>query len=808
MNGAFHDQNDNPEATKAVIDILLRARHFAIAAVALLLVALLVSGKRVSYEQSIRSFFADDDPAIVDYRKASEAFGDDNFVFVAYDDPSVLTPGGMDRVAELAREVGPTQIEGVLRVESLDAMPLLWKIDDGLIAMDALPGLARKFAQNRMREAIKNVNLSGSSALAVGGFVRTTDANGLADLKARLVKHPLFVGTLIDAQARTTALVVRLKKNEDHDVKASVKELRKRADAFAARHNLGRPALVGPPVLLADGFTSIDVDGRRLAIVGMILIGIVTLSATQSLWWALVPLLAGWVVWLATEWILATLGMRLSLSGGPLVAQIIVLTMPAASHLAIHFRDERRREGDPRIAAKATLAAVSSPILWCAITGAIGYGALVTSNIVPIQQFGWIMGLCTLMASLLVMAISPAAMLPPFRLDIPTKLGSSSPVAQGVGRVTEWVYHHPGRVVVSLVAIVVPLACGMGRLTYESNYINAFKPQTRVVKDYEAVESRLGGIGVVEVIVPMSGAVTQATLEKFRSVERGLVEDKTTGPKASYVLSLATVLDPDRRIAALPEASASRILATKLDLIAASPQAELLRGFLYPDAKQSRILVRLVEQQPAPSKSSIFAEASALTRKAFGPESYLTGLSFLMTRTTQGVIKTQWTTFFWSVAGILVMLTIALRGPLLAALAIVPTLLSVALVLGLMGWLGIKLDLGTALVASVALGLSVDDTFHCLLQFHRYRASAPFQSSLFASYAVTGPGVLLSSSAVAVGFLALRLSEFTPFSNFGAMVAIATAGSTIGNILLLPACLTLGERWKVGRRAPVEARVA
>ena len=97
--------------------------------------------------------------------------------------------------------------------------------------------------------------------------------------------------------------------------------------------------------------------------------------------------------------------------------------MPAASHLAVHFRDERRREGDAKVAARSTLSVVSSPVLWCAVTGAIGYGALVTSNVVPIRQFGWIMGLCTLLASLLVMMISPAAMIPPFRLDLPTKIG-------------------------------------------------------------------------------------------------------------------------------------------------------------------------------------------------------------------------------------------------------------------------------------------------------------------------------------------------------------------------------------------------
>src|SRR5581483_10437013 len=98
---------------------------------------------------------------------------------------------------------------------------------------------------------------------------------------------------------------------------------------FARRHHLKRPAVVGPPVLLADGFTSIEIDGRRLAVVGMILIGLVTLSAVRSLWWAMVPLMAGWVVWLATEEVLAAFHLKLSLSGGPLVAQIIVLTMPA-----------------------------------------------------------------------------------------------------------------------------------------------------------------------------------------------------------------------------------------------------------------------------------------------------------------------------------------------------------------------------------------------------------------------------------------------------------------------------------------------
>ena len=774
------------------------------------LIAFLLAGKRVGYEQSIRSFFGDADPDIIAYGRASAAFGDDNFIFVAYDDPELISAGGMDRVAELAEALGPKHLEGVIRVESLDAMPLLWKVDDSLIEMDKLPAFLRNGARAAMKQAIGGISLGGESPFSVGGAIRAADEKGRADLKAKLTTHPLFVGTLIDKTAQTAACVVRLVKTEDHDVKATVTNLRERADAFAERHHLARPAVVGPPVLLADGFRSIEIDGRRLAIVGMILIGVVTLTATRSLWWALVPILSGWAVWLATEWMMATFDLKLSLSGGPLVAQIIVLTMPAASHLAIHFRDERRK-GLPLLdAARTTLAAVSSPILWCAITGAIGYGALATSNVEPIRQFGWIMGSCTLLASLLVMAISPAAMIPPFRLELPIRVGSVSRLGSSVNWATNWVYRHPTPIVVGLVALVIPVAAGMGRLTYETNYINTFKPETRVVRDYGTVESRLGGIGVVELIVPVAAAITPETLDQFRSVAVGLVgtgrgsEAAPPLPGVTSVLSLATVLDPDARIAALEPASAARVLATKLELITASPQADLLRGFLNPETHEARVLVRLVEQQPSARKSAIFAEATRRARAAFGPASYLTGLSFLMTKTTEGVIQTQWRTFFYSVAGILLMLTIALRGPVLAALAMIPTLMAVALVLGLMGWSGIKLDMATALVASVALGLSVDDTFHCLLQYRRQRAAnRSFAVSLFASYSVSGPGVVLSSTAVAVGFLALRFSEFAPFSNFGAMVAIATAGSTVGNILFLPACLTLGDRWQNRTRRAV-----
>ncbi len=791
-----------------MIRALLAARYVTFAAVALLLVALALWGRRVGYEQSINSFFAEDDPHMRVYQQAAKTFGDDNFVFVVYDDPDLLTPGGMDRVSELAAAVAPAQIAGVQRVESLDAMPLFWAVDDALLALDRLPEFLRRRALDTAKSTIKNIDLK-TNAMTVSGAIRASAAApaALSALKDRLTKHPLFLGTLIDSRGTTTAVVVRLRKTHEHNVIQTVAALRGAADAFASRHGLTRPAVVGPPVLLADGFAAIEVDGRRLAVIGMILIGVVTLVSVHSVWWAVVPIVAGWVIWLATEDILARFGIKLALSGGPLVAQIIVLTMPAASHLAIHFRDNRRREADPRRAAGLTLSSVAMPIAWTAITGAIGYGALITSAVMPVRQFGAILGTCTLGAAILVMLISPIAMLPPFRMEIPVRYGSRSRVSAAMNRLIHWVHRHPIAILASVAVVVLPISAGSVRLSYETNYINLFRPETRVVRDYHTVEARLGGIGLVELIVPVGHSLTPAVLADLKGIGDRIREIRVSDPRGvAQVLSLATVLDPDGRLGGLPADQQARILAGKLDLIAASPQGELLRGFWNPDAGATRLLIRLKEQQPAPDKAGIFRQATARAASVFGPDCYLTGLSFLMTRSTEAIIDTQWGTFIWSAVGILLMLTLAFRSPVLALLAILPTILSVAIVLGLMGWLGIQLDMATALVASVALGLSVDDTFHCLLQFHRHRKTHGFRRRLFDSYRVSGPGVILSSLAVAIGFGALRASEFEPFVNFGTMVGIATAGSTLGNLVLLPACLTLRHRWRLNQKKPRTAR--
>ena len=124
-----------------------------------------------------------------------------------------------------------------------------------------------------------------------------------------------------------------------------------------------------------------------------------------------------------------------------------------------------------------------------------------------------------------------------------------------MNRLTIWVHRHPARSSSRSSRVVVPLTLGdVPAHATRSNYINLFRPETRVVRDYHTVESKLGGIGLVELVVPVGQAIdADGARQVRRRIDGGRLADAGRRPaRSSQVISLATVLDPDGRLAALP----------------------------------------------------------------------------------------------------------------------------------------------------------------------------------------------------------------------------------------------------------------
>ncbi|MDA1041249.1 MAG: MMPL family transporter, partial [Planctomycetota bacterium] len=170
----------------------------------------------------------------------------------------------------------------------------------------------------------------------------------------------------------------------------------------------------------------------------------------------------------------------------------------------------------------------------------------------------------------------------------------------------------------------------------------------------------------------------------------------------------------------------------------------------------------------------------------------VTGFFVLLAQLVERMIADQWFTFGLAAVGIFAMLSLAFQSPLLAGLALVPNALPIFLVLGILGWIGQPINMGTAMIAAVSMGLSVDSSIHYVTAFRRRRdAGHAMAAALGVAHQTAGRAIVFSTLALVVGFLALCTSEFIPTVSFGALSCLTLAGGLIGNLVVLPVLLSL-----------------
>ena len=125
-----------------------------------------------------------------------------------------------------------------------------------------------------------------------------------------------------------------------------------------------------------------------------------------------------------------------------------------------------------------------------------------------------------------------------------------------------------------------------------------------------------------------------------------------------------------------------------------------------------------------------------------------------------------------------------------ALIAIVPNIISTALIFGVMGWLGIPLDLMSVTIAAIVMGIAVDDTIHFVHRYLEERKNQPANQAIDNSYRSVGMAVLYTSILVAGGFSMLAFSDFVPSMTFGLLTALAMLVALLADLTILPWLLT------------------
>ena len=744
-----------------------------LAAVALILTAVSVErSQHLQFSRSIDTMFDRSDPALAPYERMTRAFGSNEVVLAAYDDPELFTPAGIARLRGLTAELG--SLPGIASTTSLASTPLgdsIIDLDDGFTA-----GWARRL-------------VSLLEGYVVGADHRT------AGIACALAPHAADISTP-RAQAVSRG--------------GTIEQLRARMKI------LPMGTVAGEPAMLHDGFTMLTRDGNLLGTGSGLLAGGVLLASFRSLRWLVVPLAVVLLALWTTRGLLAVAGLKLTMVSTMLSAMVTVVGIATVTHVIVEFRRQRAAGLNPTEALREAITLLYWPILGAIATDVIGFGSLAASSVGPVHDFG-------IMTSLGAgMVLVSAALVVPF-LALAGRFDSDPQMAWGEGslelgldQLVQRIVRHPLPILALTTAGVVAAMTGMRWLAVETDFTKNFRDSSPTVASYDMVESRLGGAGVWDVLVPAREPIDAAQLEAVDHLAERLrhevlvpAADGRMVPALTKVMSIADVLSAaplvPRRLQALMVNAMLRKDGTD--------QPAFVRALVGHDPQDDttwlRVMLRARERQPAAAKQAIIRQVRQMAAEAYPasagtPGAEVTGFFVLLSQLVDRMLSDQWLTFLIAAAGIFLLLAVAFQSPLLAAIAIIPNGLPIFVVLGLMGWAGERINMGTAMIAAVSMGLSVDSSIHYITAFRRRLGVGSTTAALEVAHQTAGRAMIFSTLALAIGFLALTTSGFMPTVSFGWLSCLTLLGGLVGNLVVLPVLLAL----LAGSLAPASAAAA
>lgn len=805
-------------------DLLVRHRGLCfLCTFALTIVAAvyLIGYQPLKYNRSMEGFFPKHDPALHTYQKNKEWFGGEATLLVAYRDSDLWSTAGMRRQEQLASALRNLSDLGVKAVTSLAESPAPerpWLTIAEVVDQDPTQ-LAR------LQELVR------AAALYQGVLI--------AD----------------DLQTTALLVQLRERFNTSDDLGRCLEAVRNTAKEVLARNGpeTTSPAVVGTHLLIHDVYEYTEADGKRLQVLSVLFMGVVIAIFFRSMRWIVLPLL---VIYAALFWAESLWAMwrgELTMVSSAISSLVAVIGVSTVVHYGMHYRELRHHQ-DSVSALRETLYVMNPPIFWMLMTTAAGFGSLLICELKPVHDFAWIMVMATLLTGVATLGFMPFMVLglrTQDRLEVPGRNLLSRLLDAGL----RWVQHRPGSTMTALLVPALGIASGVFWLKPQTDFTNNFRRDTEVFQAYSFVESQFGGAGQLDVVfscpdlLQLPEAELQAYLDRLRQLETELkhlrIADGSELAGITKVLGLADFLDffeqslsgLDRSLAA----TAKRLFNQRLRIQvltgdvsearkALKDAAGLLDGFagrlLKPEQREAykrqlaqvekqlarfeqsppgkhfwnrsagkmRITLQTRERLSGPQKVALIAAAEQKAGEILGPDSQpqATGIYLMLTRLITNLLGDQRMTFALALLFMFGMGLMAFRNFWLAAITMVPTVVPIVAILGTMGWFGLPINIATAMLASVAMGMTIDSSLLYIYRFRRERDSGlDFATAIQRTHSSTGLALVVANIALVLGFAVLAWSRFIPLVHFGILTGLALIGGLLGNLLLLPLLLSL-----------------
>lgn len=712
-------------------------------------------------DNDITAWFSKTDPVYLDYERFRREFGGTRSLIIALEADS---PGGLfsDETLRFIETVTGDieRVDTVQRVSSLATATLVESTPDG--GLDVRPLLEG----------------------------RTPD-----EVRQRALDDDLIRGDLVSENATTTAIVVSFDEDRIDQVRGGV--IQRIHDIVEPALPQGVRAYYNGSLEISETYNRVTLDNQRKFMPPILLVTIIALYVMFRSWRKTVLAMAA--VGVSILWTLGLytlMGFTFNVLSSMLIPLIVVLAIADDVHMMQHW-DEERRRGDTEHAFKATVAHLFTPLLGASATTALGMLSLAMSNVVAVRAFGIGSAVGIMVDFVISLVLVPTLLtwVKPELGEAPHEKYFLAPLR----RVARLSCGYPKRVLAwSLVACTVA-AFGMLRLHVDTNHINFFSASHPLGESARVIDQELSGVYSFQIMLE-GPAESLKTPENLRRID-ALSNELRTFPHVRKVTSVADYVKRINRELhdGRPEASVipadGDTIAQELFVFALGGEGRHeLERVVASDYSSAQINIKL-----ASMSSDIVLEhveqADRMAKGIFsgtGVSVLTTGSGRLFSTLDHYLVTSQLSSFATAFVTVFAVIFIVFRSARFGMLTIAPNVLPVLAVLGIMGYLGISMNVATIMVASVALGVVDDDTIHFINRYRReVAAGATTDQAIEIATAHEGRASLTTAIINSSGYAVLLMSEYKPTAWFGGLLALTMVVAFLAEVFILPATIKL-----------------
>lgn len=707
--------------------------------------------KDIKVDPTIESMMPDDYPAKLRMDKIEEIFGGTEFTLITFQSKDILAEKTLKRLKTITRALERTKgIEDVISLTNFKDI----RAEDGSMVVESM---------------IKRI---------------PRDENKREDLRTKIKNNEMIFGELVSEDFTATAIIAILQEDVIDDV--IIKQIRQILEKFPGDEETHIGGMPATRAIMSDLMIR---DVSFFIPAGLLIMLIFLFVCFREIRGVFLPFSVVIMSIIVGTGFIVLFHWKFQIITMLLPVFLIAVANDYGIHIIANYQEEnlKLKLGKKQIL-KNVIHSLTTPVMATGITTIFGLLCLQSHIILPAKQVGILSSIGVVFALFGSLLFIPAVLSLLPRSKYIRSDQSTHFLEKILKKMINLVNKYPKRILLYTSILIIICLIGCFQINVDTNLVKFFKKNSEVYQTNEIIKKYFGGVSGISIVA--KGDIKNP--EIMKKID-WLVEKMEKREMLGNISSISKVI---RKM--------NKVMHDDLDEFDRIPDTrEMIAQYflLYNMSGDPEDFEKMVDFnfENALISARISSSSNDVLKKEFNyinnlvnsledsPFTIVGGYVEMELEVSSAIVKGQIISLFLSLFMIGGIVALFFRSVVAGLLSAAPLAMAISILFGLMGFFKIELNVATAILSAIMIGVGVDYTIHFLWRYRdEIKKGKSYEEAISITLITTGRGIIFNALSVVIGFLVLFLSGFRPLQYFGFLITVSISACLIGALLILP----------------------